>query len=793
VYKNFLVVALRNLLKNKPSTLIIILGLGTGITCTILSFLFIHNEMTFDRFHKNIDTIYEMKMVLVLPMGRAFTEPKSHLALDLKRQFPEVIRAVRVDKQDLVVSLDDDFFEQRAIATEPAFFDVFTFPLKYGEGIDVLDQPDAVVLSEATAKKYFGEKNPLGKTLSIRMTDEFSDFTVTGVMEKIPNTSSLQFDLLINLDSVYGRSVNDPQKARSMGCFIQLNNPDQAKPLLEKFKTSIDVPLQERFSKDSGHDLQSLAAFHLRGEYGSKVLSQKSTINYSYILAGISLLVLAIACFNFMNLSIGKAATRTKEIGVRKVLGAKRKQLIHQFWFESLILSFLSLTVGLVMVELFLPAFNRLSQKSLILDVFSNEWTIVFCIGVVFFVGMVAGSYPALFLSKFSSVDLFRRKMRLSRKNTFNRSLVVFQFAISIFLIVSTIFMYKQKSHMLNTHLGYNSDQVVVLAIKNIKSRTNTNATFLSTLKNNLLPYSMIQGVSGSAYNLSEGWMGTYFEKAGGEQELVVYNYVGLDFIPTLGMKIIDGRDFSDKYPSDIERSIVINESFAKLLGLESPVGHNLQEFFKTGFDRQVIGVVEDFHSQSLHDPIYPAFMGISGVDYNYVFIKLKGDRIRDAIANIEKEFKTLAPQIPFEYSFLDADVARQYEREEQWIRLVEYASLFAILIACSGLFGLTLQIVFLRTKEIGIRKVLGASAQNILLLINREFMWLVLVANLIAWPSAYLAMSAVLKKYAFRVALTPWIFIASGLLAFVLAAATISIHAMQAARTNPSETLRCE
>jgi putative ABC transport system permease protein len=445
------------------------------------------------------------------------------------------------------------------------------------------------------------------------------------------------------------------------------------------------------------------------------------------------------------------------------------------------------------MVELFLPAFNRLSQKGLKLDVFSNEWTMTFCIGIVFLVGIAAGSYPALFLSKFSSIDLFQQKMRLSRKNTFNRSLIVFQFAVSIFLIVSTIFMYKQKSYMLNSNLGFDSDQVVVLDLKNLDTGISRNASFVPILKNKLLQYDTIQGVSGSVYNLSEGWMGTYFEKENGKQELVVYNYVDQDFVPTLGMRLIEGRNFSDTYPSDLKGSILINESFAKLLGAESPVGHNLSEFFKTDFDRKVIGIVEDFHSQSLHDPVYPAFMGVTGVDYSYVFIKLKGNGIREAIASIKKEFKALAPHIPFDFSFLDTDVAKQYEREEHWIRLIEYACLFAILIACSGLFGLTLQLVFLRIKEIGIRKVLGASARSILMLINREFLWLVLAANIIAWPSAYWALSVVLKNYAYRVTLTPWVFVISGFLALVLAAATISVHALQAARTNPSETLRYE
>ena len=793
MYKNFLIVALRNLRRNKLNTLINIFGLGTGIACTILSFLFIRNELSFDRFHRNLDSIYEVKMVLVLPVGRAVSVPKARTALDIAGQFPEVIRAVRMEKQNSIVRLNDRIFEEQALAADPSFFDMFTFPLKYNESANPLRRGDSVVLTEPMANKYFGDENPVGKTLSVRLADEFTDFLVTGVLKEIPNSSSLDFDLLINLEKVYGETLNDPQKGESMTCFIQLEDRNQAKALQEKFKTTIDLPLQKRYSKESGHVLQSLASFHLRGEYGSYVLSQKSTINYSLILAAISLLVLMIACFNFMNLSIGKASTRIKEIGVRKVLGAQRKMLIKQFWFESLMHSFFSLIIGLTMAEVFMPAFNRLSQKNLRLEMFSSGGNILFSIGLVFLVGIAAGSYPALFLSKFSSVDLFRGKMKLSRKSAFNRSLIVFQFAISIFLMVSTIFLNNQKTYMLNRNLGYNADQVVVLPLKNLTTNFTKNAAFVPVLKNKLLAYDTIQGVSGSAYNLSEGWMGTYFKRASGEPSLVVYNYADQDFIPVLGMKLLEGRNFSDAYPSDREGSIIINESFARILGVESPLGHRLSEFFTTKLDWQIVGVVEDFHSQSLHDPILPAFLGMTGMDYNYVFVKVKGNRLQETIASIEKEFTALAPQIPFEYTFLDEDVARQYEREKHWVRMVEYASFFAILIACSGLFGLTLQIIFLKTREIGIRRVLGASARHILLLVNREFIWLVLAANIIAWPAAYLAMSVVLRNYAFRVTLTPWVFLISGLIALLMAAVTVSFHAFKAALTNPSETLKYE
>jgi len=793
MWKNLFVVAFRHLSKNKLNAVIIILGLGTGIACSILSFLFILNELSFDKFHKNCDSIYEMKMVLVLPMGRAIADPKSHIGPALIEKFPEVKRIVRLDKQKGVVQSGDEIFEEVALATDSGFFDVFTFPLKQGKMNSLLGSADSVVLTRRMARKYFGDENAVGRILSIQMTDEFRDYVVEGVLEEIPDSSSLQFDFMINLGSVYGASLNDPQKAHSMGCFIQLGDHSQVEPLLEKFKTSIDKPLQEKYSKESGYDLQPFADFHLRGKYSSAVLSQKSTVSYSVILAGIALLVLVIACFNFMNLTIGRASVRTLEIGIRKVLGAKRRQLIQQFWLESLMYSSLSLAVGLVMAELFLPVFNRLSQKNLALTVFSYEWAIVFCFSAVLFVAILAGSYPALFLSKFTSVDLFRGNLKLSRKNAFSRSLIVFQFAISIFLVVSTIFMYRQKTYMQSSDLGYDADRVVVLSLENLSFDKSRNAAFVKILKNELLSYDVIQNVSGSAYDLIEGWMGTYFIKSDGEQDLVLYNYVDQDFLPTLGMELVAGRNFTDDFPSDYEGSVIINESFARLLGTDSLLGRSLSEFYKTDFDMKIIGVVKDFHSQSLHDPILPAFVGMKGMAFSHVFIKLKEGSLPNAIASIKGEFRKLAPQTPFLYSFLDESVARMYDREEHWLRMVEYACLFAILIACSGLFGLTLQILFLRTKEIGIRKVLGASSRNIILLINREFMWLVLVANIVAWPVSYLTMSAVLQNYAFRVSLAPWVFILAGFLALFLAAATISLYSLKAARTNPSEILRYE
>ncbi|MDH4272723.1 MAG: ABC transporter permease [Candidatus Aminicenantes bacterium] len=793
MFRNYLVTAFRGLQRNRLNTLIIVFSLGTGIACGILSFLFIRSELAFDRFHRNLPNIYEVKMVLSLPVGRAVSVPRAAAALSLAEEFPEVVRTVRMEKKRLIVRRGEKIFEEQFLAADPAFLEMFTFPLETGSSADALRGLDAIVLGEEAARKYFGEDDPVGQTLAVRLDAEFSAFVVTGVLKKIPETSSLDFDVLINLASVYGDSLSSPQRGPSLSCFVQLASRNSAGPLEDKFKTTIDVPLQKKYTKASGHALQPLSAFHLQADYGSYVLGRRSTVDYSLILAGIAFLVVLIACSNFVNLSVGRASTRNTEVGVRKVLGARTNQLVRQFWTESLTYVFVALAAGLALAESFMPAFNRVSQKSLGLDVFSDGWTPAFLAALVLLVGIAAGSYPALVLSRFSSVDLFRGRMKLSGKNAFSRSLVVFQFCVSIFLLVATVFLSKQKNYMLHSKLGYDPDQVIVLPLKSLPPDTDKSGFFVPSLKSRLLGHGMIQGVSGSSYNLSEGWMATYLDKAEGNPVIVAYNYADQDFLPTLGFELVAGRNFSLDHPSDREDAVIINRTFARMLGVDNPVGRRLSEFFPGDFDRQIIGVVEDFHSQSLHDPILPAFVGMGGMDHKFVFIKVKGDGIREAIEAVKKEFTVLAPHVPFEYSFLDEELARLYEREANWVHLVEYASIFAVLIACCGLVGLTSQIIGRRTREIGIRRVLGASVGKILVMINREFVWLVLAANILAWPAAYVAVSSILRNYAYRVAVTPWVFLASGLLVLLVAVLTVSANAIQAARANPSRVLKHE
>jgi putative ABC transport system permease protein len=793
MFRNYLLTSFRHFLRNRLNTLIIVFSLGAGIACGILSFLFIRSELAFDKFHQNVSEIYEVKMVLALPIGRAVSVPRAEAARSLADEFPEIARTVRMEKKRMIVRSGERILEEQFLAADPEFLEMFTFPLEAGSREDALGGLDSIVLGEEAARKFFGEEVPLGRILSVRLDSRFSDFVVTGVMKKIPENSSLDFDFLINLGCLYGDALDDPQKGPRLSCFIQLADRTRAGGLLEKFKTTIDVPLHEKYSKESGHALQPLSAFHLRADFGSYVLGRRSTGDYSLILAGIAFLVILIACSNFVNLSVGKASTRTREVGVRKVLGARTNHLVMQFWTESLVYGFAALAAGLALAEFFMPAFNRIAHKGLGLDVFSNGGTPAFLVGLVLLVGIVAGSYPALVLSKLSSADLFRGRMKLTGRNAFSRALVVFQFCVSVFLIVATAFLFKQKNYMLHSELGYEPDRVISIPLKSLPPDVDRSGYFVPSLKNRLLAHSSIQGVSGSSYDLSEGWMATYFDKTAGDSVIVAYNYADRDFLSTLGLKLAAGRDFSPDHPSDREDAVIVNRTFVRMLGVDDPVGRRLSEFFKGDFDRRIVGVVEDFHSQSLHDPILPAFVGMEGKDHEFLFVKARGDGVREAIGTVEKEFTSLAPGVPFEYSFLEDELARLYAREASWARLVEYASVFAVLIACSGLVGLTLQIVGRRMREIGIRRVLGASARNVLVMINREFVWLILAANVLAWPAAYFAVTSLLRNYAYKIAVTPWIFLASGLLVLFVAVLTVSANAWQAARANPSRILKVE
>jgi putative ABC transport system permease protein len=648
------------------------------------------------------------------------------------------------------------------------------------------------------AQKYFSGTDPVGESIAIRIHDEYHDFQVTGIAEKIPSNSSIRFDFVINLENVYGDTLNRWDTGRHLPTFLRLVSKESAGELRKKFPDTIDKKYNEGFEEKSGYHLQALTDYHLKGERMSAALEGKSKAAYSFILSGIALLILFIACFNYMNLSIGNASARIKEISVRKVMGAVRKQLIKQFWFESIILTFISLALGILLAELFLPTFNFFAQKSLRLDYFNSGQPWLILVALVVFVGLVSGSYPALVLSGFDPVSLFRGKIRFSGKNALSKLLIILQFSISVFLIFSTLIMYRQNKFLLSKDLGFESDQVVIISLEDISEKQQASKAFFSSYKNRLLQHENIHSVSGSDYGLTSFWASTAPELKEGGRYIIDLNYVDYDYIRVLGINLVEGRNFSPDFTTDLKEAVLVNEAYLKRFGLESAIGKNLSDVFKPGnrtIDNQkIIGVVKDFHIKSLHNPIRPAFMKLSETQsFGYIYVKIDGRNLQNSLNILKEEFHGLIPDIPFKYTFLKDEVSLQYAAEKRWNKMVNYASLFAILIACSGLFGLTLLVVVRRTKEIGIRKVLGASVFQVTRLINREFIWLVLASNLLAWPLAYLTMKTLLRNYAYRIDISIGDFLFSGILAFIIAVITVTFHAIKASRANPVNALRYE
>ena len=813
--KNYLTVVLRHMRGHKANALINTLGLAIGIACCILIFFFVQDELSFDRFHIHVDTIFEVKGTLYMGDMRMGVDAQPPLAPTLPERFPEALAAVRITREEHVMRAGNALGREKGIATDAAFFEMFAFPLLDNASLRVLEDPQAVVLTERLASKYFGARDPIDQTLAIRVDDAYQDFRVAAVARNVPENSSLRFDYVLSIEKIYGDQMLEWNSGKHIPTFVRLARRDQAGPLVQKFPDTIDKQFIRQFDEKSGYSLQAFSDYHLRPVRGSGLLEAKSSTAYSLILAGVALLVLLIACFNFMNLTIGNASTRLREIGVRKVLGAGRRQLIKQFWFESLALSFFALVIGALLAQVVLPVFNALSQKAIRPAYLQNAGLWMFLLGMVLFVGLVSGGYPALVLSRFQSVQLFRGRTMFAGKNVFSKLLITLQFAISIFLIVATVIMSRQNNFLTHKDLGYDSDLVLVVALEDVTSGTQLQPAVFPVLKTRLLQYEGILSVSGARYDMAHFWMTHAPNLKEGERVLLDYNHVDYDYLQTLGLRLVEGRDFSPDFPSDLENAVIVNEMFVKSFGMEPPVGRSISEPFQEDPEGTIIGVVEDFHYQSLHQPIRPVYIRLTGrarrggppppagvqrkmrpvftSEITHMYVKLKGRDPQAALGNIQKEFKDLAPGIPFSYSFLDEAVARQYKMEERWGRIINYASIFAVLIACSGLFGITLLAMARRTKEIGIRKVMGASVWQIASLINREFLLLVALANILAWPAGYFAMRKLLENYAFRISIQPWFFLFSGVLALAVALVTVSVQALRAARADPVDALRYE
>ncbi len=776
---NYLKVAFRNLVRHKVYSFINVTGLSIGIAFCVLTFLFVRREWTYDAFHENADRIYRVYMddTGFEPSGVT----SDALGPALAEAFPDV-RSVRIGWGSFSVMQGDRSFRESFRFVDPAILEVFTFPLVKGDPTTVLEGPYSVVITEAAARKYFGDKDPLGKVLSVEIWGRppvVWDFVVTGIAKPVPKNSSIRFDFLAPFEAggeLRGWSQEDIQ--------TYLLLPEHRRPadLEERFPELLKMWLGEK--RDARMGLQPLLEVHLNpGTRGPKPASNPA---FSYILLGIALLVLVIACVNFMTLAVGRSFARAREVGMRKVVGASRTQLMKQFLGESMLLSAMALVAGVALAELLLPAFNSLAGQDLALADQADGVGLVFLLGLALAVGLAAGSYPAFVLSGFQSVAVLKRRLSLGGSSLFGRALVVFQLALSVFLVVSALLMARQLEYLRTKPLGFESDHVLYIHIWDLRER---DSDLPGVYRNELLGHHGVLGVTGTSNALSSRTRYRNSIEHEGNEMGVEMVFVGYDFLETMDISLLEGADF-DTRNTDSRASIIVNEALVRRLGWDRPVAGRMLRMNKR--DITVIGVVQDFHFRSLHHKIGPAVLRLSP-GFTRLLIRIRPENIPGTLAFLEEKWQEVAPDLPFQYSFLDEEVDRQYRKEERWNRIVQYSALFAVFIACLGAFGLTALAVARRTKEIGIRKALGATVPNILSLLSREFLVLVAVASVIAWPVAYYAMERWLQDFAYRIELGVGTFVLGGVLMLAIVLLAVGSQAMRAARANPVDALRYE
>ncbi len=788
--KNYLTVAIRNIARNKTFSAINILGLAIGMACCILILLYVQDELSYDQHHEHriyrvavkakIDGVLRQGAITSLPMGPA-----------LVKDYPEVIEAVRFYGGDDPRMLVGDqyyhfFYEDDLWFTDPSFFKVFNFPLSQGDPETAFLDPYSVVITEAVAQKYFGEQDPMGQILS------FNDkaFKVTGVLKDKAHNTHFQFDLLASpIPSKPNFWFN-----HEFYTYLLLQQNDSARELEAKLPDFIERHAGKEYKvlgRPITYFLQPLTDIHLYNLEGE--MSPNGDIRYVYLFLIIALFVLVLACINFMNLSTVRSATRSKEVGMRKVVGANRTQLIRQFMGESILLMLVALLLAVGIVEVSLPEFNVFIQRELVLDYTGNWHVVLGLFSVALFAGLLSGIYPALFLSAFQPVEVLKNTMKRGLKTSSSRkTLVVFQFVISIILIIGTIVVYGQVDYIRNKKLGFNKEHVIVMPDPG-EQVTERYRSILSTYPN-VLNSSRSGSVPGRGAPARP--FRPFSDNTNTDRFMMNYLDVDHEFISTYGLELIEGRDFisSEKYGT-----FILNEAAMRKFGWTSCANQKLEEVYPTEEGKvkvavrgDVVGVVKDFHYKSLHHKIEPLIIRLVSW-FDYFAIRIRSDDVAGTLSFLKAQWKEIAPNKPFDYFFLDDDYDKLYRTEEQIGTLFGLFSLLAIFVACLGLFGLTSFTAQQRIKEIGIRKVLGASVSNLVLMLSKEFAVLVGLANLIAWPIAYYAMNKWLQDFAYRIDLNIWAFVLSGFLALFIALTTVSYQAWKVARTNPVDALRYE
>jgi ABC-type antimicrobial peptide transport system permease subunit len=792
MFKNYIKIAWRNLKKDKTFSFINLFGLTLGITCSLLILLWIQDERSVDNFHANGNRLY------LLYESRHSTDQVNAgygtpgiLAPQLKNEIPEIEYAADIswlkDTPDqLVFTASDKTLQFNTCYAGPDFFKMLSYPLIEGEAKNALSSPMSICVSEKMAKAFFGSAAAAyGKTIRY---ENKKDLAVTGVFSDLPENASAKFDCLIN----WSTFLDDNTWARDWGnsgpnTLIMLNKNANAELVSKKIIHFLDtyIPPTNNYKVELG--MQKFGDSYLHAEFKNGTISG-GRIEYVRLFILIAILIMVIACINFMNLSTARSAKRSREIGIRKVAGASRISLIFQFLTEALVLSLIAVGIAVCLAAFLLPYFNQLTTKNILFPFKNtNFWVGMFLLSLI--TGLAAGSYPALFLSSFKPIMVLKKSLKFSVKSiVFRKGLVVFQFVLSIVLIASTIIISQQVNYIREMNLGYNKENLVEFSLQN--NLVNKYNLF----KQEALNAPGIKWVSRIGENPTSIGSSTYGVSWAGKDpnatQLFTNSAVGYDFVKTMDLKLLAGRDFATAFPTDTA-GYLINESAQKLMGYKDAVGKSITFWGKTG---PIIGVVKDFHFASVRDPIKPLILYFGeNKDWGNVLVRTEKDKTKQAITSLAKIYKSINSGLTLNYSFVDDDYNKLYKQETLLGKLTDYFSLLAIIITCLGLLGLVTLAVAQRKKEIGIRKVLGAGITSVFALLSKEFIQLVVLAFVIATPLALWLMKTWLNNYAYKIEISWWIFLLAGLLSIAIAIITVSFEAIKAAIANPVDSLRSE
>jgi len=799
MFKNYILVALRNFNRNRFYSFLNIIGLAIGISCAIISFLYVAHELSYDRFHEKSDRIYRIAVDALAGntiIKQTFTPAAMPAAM--YNEFPEIEAITRISSAASGTKVKYEnrvFIENSILLVDTTFFDIFSGAFVYGNPDPSILAPNTAILTEQTARKYFGDINPIGKVITV---DETRQMTITAVIKEFPKNSHFHFDMLISLLS-YDGFYNNPQWFANNFRTYLLLHPNQDYVKLEaKLPAFVDKYLfqgkyQERATKGNKWELylQPLANIHLHSHLSGE-FEPNGNAAYVYIFGVLAVFILVIACINFVNMATAKSATRAREIGIRKVVGSGKQELIRQFLIESFVISLLSMVVALIFVEISLKFMPAIFGIKLNIPFLSRWYTIPALFGLTIFVGFLSGIYPALVLSSMKPVTVFKDQLLKGARTAWLRhSLVVFQFTISIVLIVGTLVISRQLHFLQNERLGFEKDHVIVIKNANLLD------TKMQAFKNDLKQIPGVQSVA-AAHRLP----GIRFNNIGFQAEGFEGGYTlnicmtDPDFQDVLKFKMVQGRYFSEKFGTDTS-GVVLNEAAVKLLGWDDAIGKKISNWSEPPLFFNVIGVVADLHYESMHSQIMP--MGFFHLDCpfhwtpRYVAARVNSNNMRELINRIGKVWTAFNEDLPFEFSFLEEDYDRLYANEMQTRKIFVTASILAIIIGCLGLLGLVAFMVERRLHEIGIRKVLGASIASIVMLLTGEFTRWVVVANLIAWPVSWLVMDRWLQNFAYRISIGWWMMVVAGITTLIIAFLTVSYQSIKAAVANPVEALRYE